>query len=920
MPVREALAMMEVRGALPRASHKREQHLAERRGVLSPIRLTAHATLVHRAGQPPPRQPLLNRQSPNATTPLQRAFRQQWRWREHTRSRQSLGGLSRTNSDLTSPLWSGDSPIGSPTSRLSPLQVAASALLEGVPRRTSAECLGRSMRKSQSEIYLPDIAGRTQTPDHSRQVLNDLRTATGSNMQPADAAARESKPRSVAFVSDQPDESENGKFGTSTRRSLSSSQTLHAAASERRVSESESSRPSTEGADPVLAAALSNDSGVQGFAPPKLNRVSSAALLQEDDEEYRDRSVQAWEFLQVGHALCRDTAEAMLKRLGHREPKKPWIDDIIKESCDGRWHLDLDDSVELAVQYRRLFIDEIEQILGNTDPSAECPPEASNSLLNTLRTRPLPGVAVKAQSTVGLRKIAVSSATPEDNRELSLTAKISDIMLLRDTLIDHAGMSPAEYSRVMGTFHRYDQDRDGTLNNTELRLALTWLGADVDYARDVTAGLPDVDTEAFMEVIKKFFEKEEKRIRKAFELADANSNNVIERSELEDFFENLGHYSCTQAVLDEVLQLCGMAKRECVDFDDIYQVFMKYRERNGFLETDLDEIKEAFENLDHDKSGSMDASELETAVYWLGYPSSFAMVREVLDIYDIDESGDVDSDEFTGFVAKYRDKHMAEVRRVFFAECLPEEDSGDDGEDVSEDKSACLPVPSLRKALQELGFTDVHLEDKTPPDCTELSLEQFVCIETACRREVCVKARQNQCFSDEEVKVFRDKFMSYVKGDTEEIVHSEVSKLFEELYPDIRVSRETHAKARRLLEASDENGDGKIDFLEFLRMMRLFRYEVREFQINQEREAIEHTGFSKEEVQGFREAFKVFDADGSGDLQPDEFLEMIQQLAPVTKETVDNLVDKVEQVDTNGGRQLGFPEFLRIMKVLGDKM
>lgn len=557
--------------------------------------------------------------------------------------------------------------------------------------------------------------------------------------------------------------------------------------------------------------------------------------------------------------------------------------------------------MEVAEQYKERFIRELESAFGGTDRNLECPAELGEQMLSTVRTRALPGVVVQARCDHGAYE--KNNASPKDDRSMTQIASLEELMRIRDCLIDNAGFTPAEYRRIKATFLRYDCNNDGVLNQREMRLALTWLGADVEYAVEVTEKASvEIGEDEFVQIIKDFFHREEDRIHVAFEQCDKNDDGLLERSQLPAFFQELGHFSAMHEVIDEALGACGMSKREVVNFEDIYQVFMRYRERNGFMEAELEEIHAAFVQLDVDNSGTMDAAELETAVIWLGFPSTFAAVRDVLELYDIDESGEVELDEITGFVARYRDQHVAQVRRVFAK--------------YAGNLANGMAVNFLRNALYELLFmpTKVRLTSMTA-DLKELSLQQFQKIATSCRREVAAKARQNECFSDMEVRQFRVKFAEYA-GETGEIATSHLSNLLEELYPSIRTDLETHARARRLLEAADENGDGVLEFSEFLRMMRLFRYEVRSQQMAREKAAIQETGFSKEEVQEFHKVFDMFDMDASGDLEPDEFENMILQLVPVTKQASHKMLDTIRAVGMDGSRELGFPEFLKIMGAL----
>lgn len=636
-------------------------------------------------------------------------------------------------------------------------------------------------------------------------------------------------------------------------------------------------------------------------------KLSTVELLQVPEERYRLRIAQVFNSMVVDHHVNIDMSEEFLSRIGHREPKQLWIEEIARGITRAGFY-DREDASELAFQYKDRFVQDVEATFGGLDPSMQCSSEAAESLFGQIRTRTLPGVALQAKCWFGLRQHQNSKEPPDDDSAMMSVARLEGIMKVRDILIDHAGFTPAEFKRIQATFNRYDIDKDGVLSAQGMMLGLTWTGADPDYSRSVCTE-PSFKEEEFIQKIKEFFHLEEERIHAAFEACEGNKDGKLERRDLPNFFEELGHLSATQEIIGEALEASGMSMRQRVNFEDIYQVFMRFRERNGFLQAELEEIEDAFKKLDHDGSGSMDASELETAVHWLGYPSSFAIVREVLELYDIDESGELELVEMHGFIARYRDRHEADIRRVFAKHA----NGG-----VS---SKSMPVTSVKPALFDLCFmpAQARLASLTR-GLKEVSLREFRRMVTTCRQEVATKARENQCFSDLEVRQFRAKFEERLSGDEEEIATANIPNLLEELYPDIRSNMNTHARARKLLEASDANGDGKLDFQEFLRMMRLFRYEVRSQELATEREVMTETGFTRDEVREFHTVFDVFDEDASGEISPDEFESMIQQFVPVTKQAAHKLLEKMRDIGLDGSRELGFIDFLRIMRVVADEL
>eukprot|EP01115_Flamella_aegyptia_P002558 TRINITY_DN136648_c0_g1_i1.p1 TRINITY_DN136648_c0_g1~~TRINITY_DN136648_c0_g1_i1.p1 ORF type:complete len:152 (+),score=64.12 TRINITY_DN136648_c0_g1_i1:68-523(+) len=96
-----------------------------------------------------------------------------------------------------------------------------------------------------------------------------------------------------------------------------------------------------------------------------------------------------------------------------------------------------------------------------------------------------------------------------------------------------------------------------------------------------------------------------------------------------------------------------------------------------------------------------------------------------------------------------------------------------------------------------------------------------------------------------------------------------------------------------MIHEVDANGNGMIDFPEFLEMMS--------------------NKMSKEgQEEELREAFKVFDQDGSGYISAAELKNVMRQIGEkLTNEEID---DMMREADLDGDGQISFQEFLQMMK------
>jgi Ca2+-binding EF-hand superfamily protein len=104
----------------------------------------------------------------------------------------------------------------------------------------------------------------------------------------------------------------------------------------------------------------------------------------------------------------------------------------------------------------------------------------------------------------------------------------------------------------------------------------------------------------------------------------------------------------------------------------------------------------------------------------------------------------------------------------------------------------------------------------------------------------------------------------------------------------------TEDELEDMIRAVDLNGDGEIDFDEFIGLMRL-RMDERQ----------------RDPEEDLRDAFNMFDADRSGYIDRDEVRLLMKKLAQtLTEEEIDAIM---EEVDTDGDGEISFEEFRAMM-------
>ena len=142
----------------------------------------------------------------------------------------------------------------------------------------------------------------------------------------------------------------------------------------------------------------------------------------------------------------------------------------------------------------------------------------------------------------------------------------------------------------------------------------------------------------------------------------------------------------------------------------------------GLTPDQLIEIKEAFDIFDVDRSGSIDAQELRTAMRAMGFDVSKAEVAEIIKEKDFEGLGSIKFETFREIVSKEISKRdpLKEIQRVFHL--------------FDDDHDGYINLKNLKRVARELGenMTEEELKDMIDRFDTDkdgkINLNEFISI------------------------------------------------------------------------------------------------------------------------------------------------------------------------------------------------
>jgi len=136
-------------------------------------------------------------------------------------------------------------------------------------------------------------------------------------------------------------------------------------------------------------------------------------------------------------------------------------------------------------------------------------------------------------------------------------------------------------------------------------------------------------------------------------------------------------------------------------------------------------------------------------------------------------------------------------------------------------------------------------------------------------------------------KVIAKAFKVFDRDGSGALDRAELHKVLDIIEPDM-----IQEKKERLVDVADQDGDGQIDYEEFVRLM--LRREVN--------------------YDGLKKAFEQFDSDGSGSLDHDEIKQLMLQVEPSMSLAEVNEI--IEGVDADGDGSIDWKEFIFFMQSL----
>jgi Ca2+-binding EF-hand superfamily protein len=363
-----------------------------------------------------------------------------------------------------------------------------------------------------------------------------------------------------------------------------------------------------------------------------------------------------------------------------------------------------------------------------------------------------------------------------------------------------------------------------------------------------------------------------------------------------------------------------------LDFDEFFDFLLIYRQRDGFMKDQVEELENIFHRFDEKGEEEIDALALSDIFRYLGYSPTQDQVRMYMGEVDENGGGTLDFREFL---------HLMQIHRK--AEILNMQAKFKKFQDKTE-RVGRKTVPELLHDLDQVG-SDALMAD-LPQNGIEF--EELVVLVDMCRAEWVAKQRKKAGYTDEEVESFLDAFNRFDRDRSGEIDNMELQRLLKEFdwQPKSREEQQVllgrldnaRANAREAgVKEVSQLGGAELTFWEFVQLARMLQKDQDALEEAKLHKLQEDLKFQTTEVDQFRQVFHDWSKpppDAMGNIPPqdkkgatverDSVKRKLRAIGvQITPQNADQLMSKIQALEEEGNR-FTFPSFLKLMRWMVD--
>jgi len=332
---------------------------------------------------------------------------------------------------------------------------------------------------------------------------------------------------------------------------------------------------------------------------------------------------------------------------------------------------------------------------------------------------------------------------------------------------------------------------------------------------------------------------------------DADGDGVISEHELRAALKKLGFTPLKQNI-DEILGEVDKNQNHQLDFHELFDFMLIYRQREGFRKQVVEDMRRAFDQFDQDGSGEVSVLELSYLFRHLGYKIELADINQWVIQVDLNGSNQLDFREYLQLMRMFREDELRKISHVF---------------NNYKDESNSMPLNHIKHALADLQHQ--------APSKVQLSMrpfgmdfDAFVGIVDSCRTDLVARERKKAGFTDERIQHFQEEFDRFDKDHSGEIDTTELMCILKEFNWEPKTKEEQATLLKKIALACERAGEAKahdkpdstsgtqtLGFWEFVQLARILQTDFEQAEEEQMMKLGHELNFTSSDIEGFRNVF-----------------------------------------------------------------
>jgi len=300
-------------------------------------------------------------------------------------------------------------------------------------------------------------------------------------------------------------------------------------------------------------------------------------------------------------------------------------------------------------------------------------------------------------------------------------------------------------------------------------------------------------------------------------VANGHGQRISSVRELEALLMKLGYQTSAAALIDAMQEagFCGKTDPEQLidfsirmDMDDVCTLLHCLRNREGFTDAQMNDLRKAFQRNKSDDSERIPTSVLHKVLRWLGHCYTFDRAQQL--IYEADPMGDqLDYTTFVKLVRKCRNFDRFAAVAAFHA--------------ADESRSGLLEPSEQLEALSTLDLAEFH--HLPEPDEKDFTLERFLLRVSKYQEDRLLFLRKFYCFTVAEYETLRCHFNRSDKEGNGTLRRYELARLVETLFPHQSHMPEFRPILVKLLKEANADKSPATDLMALLAVTRKIKDE-----------------------------------------------------------------------------------------------